>query len=133
MNLTRVSKGSSLDRYYLFKFFGYGIFLHKIHNSDPPEVYHDHPWDGISVIFGSYTEYLKPFFEDGLYKYNRKFINFIDARNHHRVEVNKPIWTLFLHGRKYNTWTIKSEDKIIQEPWSGENGYKNYNQEIKNK
>lgn len=52
----KVSRGASLDRYYLLKLFGFGVFLHKIHHDDPFRLYHSHPWNFISIIFGWYDE-----------------------------------------------------------------------------
>jgi hypothetical protein len=119
----KVSKGASLDRYYLFKLFGFGLFLHKIHHSDPVERFHSHPWSGLSVIFGTYIEK----FVDGTFKHRRWF-NWINAKRHHQVIINKPTWTLFFHLPKSNQWEIVDYkgDVIATEPWKGDQGYKDY-------
>jgi hypothetical protein len=119
-----VSKGASLDRYYLFKFKGFGVFLHRIHASDPVGLFHSHPWNGVSIIFGAYTE----FFQDSSRPFLRKWLNFIKAKRHHRVEVRTPVWTLFIHLPKSNKWSIVDRTGTLKSeaPWEGDQGYKDY-------
>ena len=119
----KISRGASLDRYYLIKLFGFGVFLHRIHHSDPVDVFHNHPWNCISFIFGEYKEN----FLGSNPKWKRLF-NWIPATRYHSVSVQKPVWTLLIHGRKFNEWTIADNDgKILsQQPWEGEVGYKDY-------
>lgn len=126
MGWFKISKGKSLDRYYLLKFCGFGVFLHKIHASDPEGLYHNHPWNGISIIFGKYIEHKKV---DRSYVNNRvrRWFNFIDGV-HHRVIIDKPIWTLFVHWPRCRQWSIvDSLSNIVSvEPWRGDEGVKDY-------
>ncbi len=122
--MIKVSKRDNLDRYYLFKFMGFGLFLHHIHH-DEPNSYHSHPWNGISLVFGRYWE---DQFETG----KRKLIwgfNWINSKEHHRVDLyNVPVWTLFFHFRRNNEWeVIDSNGKVLsKEPWRGIGGRTNY-------
>ncbi len=116
----KVSKRDNLDRYYLLKLFGYGVFLHKIHHDEDVDVYHNHPWDGISLIFGSYLEERL-----GEQPKVKRFINIVKAERYHRVSLPKGLtWTLFIHGRRYNKWTVvnKKGKVLSEEPWRGVDG-----------
>lgn len=113
----KVSKRENCDRYYLLRLFGFGVFLHKLHTSEKPDVFHTHPWNGISFIFGSYNEQKigKPLKQQSLF-------NFVKAKTPHRIEVeDKPVWTLFIHGRKCNRWGVfdKNHKMLDIEPWDG--------------
>lgn len=120
----KVSKRDNLDRHYIIKLFGCGVFLHYIHDNEPENSFHNHPWNGVSFIFGSYLEqYLdrKPTV--------RRFFNFIKASRHHRVTLpHGPVWTLFIHGRRCNKWSVVDEKvKLInEEPWRGIGGQTSY-------
>jgi len=130
--IKKVSHGASIDRYYLFKLLGFGAFLHHIHDSDPEGLFHSHPWNGISIIFGSYVEefrgdYHGKRFGCEVYRRRCRFINFVAAKSHHRVIIEKPVWTLFIHLRKSNKWSIINEaGDTVEAPWEGEKGFKNY-------
>lgn len=119
----KVSRGASLDRFYLLKLFGFGIFLHRIHHSDPVCLYHSHPWSGLSLILGSYVEMFRK-----QPAHRRYFFNWIRADRHHRVVVARPVWTLFIHGRRCNRWSIVNErgETTSIEPWRGDAGRKDY-------
>jgi hypothetical protein len=124
LKLLKVSKGDSLDRYYVLKFFGWGIFFHYIHTSDPEGIWHSHPWNGISLFLGSYQE--EYFTHPGITK-KRLFFNRIIATKHHRVGIRRPMWTLFIHGPKCNQWEIIGDTgKKVEAPWEGELGQKSY-------
>lgn len=97
--------GPALTRYYICP----RVKLHHIHSSD--DDLHTHPWDGISIIFGSYDELL----EDGVI-YKRRFFNKIYANRKHKVMIDKPVWTLFIHAKRSNeNWKYGEETK----PWEG--------------
>lgn len=113
----KVSRGASLDRFYILRAFGFGIFLHRIHHSDPPGVYHSHPWNGVSLIAGRYVEQFRDEYPRA---HRRWFINFVRAERFHRTIVDRPVWTLFIHGRKCNQWTVFAGDKqSAPVPWDG--------------
>lgn len=114
----KVSKRATLDRYYLLKWRGYGIFLHRIHHSDP-EVFHSHPWPWVSFILGGYTEQrLREV------PRRRRFVNWLRSSVPHRVTLTSgPVWTLFFHGKRDNTWGVFAPNGrcIELEPWLGTN------------
>lgn len=119
-----VSKGQSIDRYYLWKLFGWGVFLHRIHHSDPRGLFHNHPWSGLSLIWGGYAEETWERGADGVPEVDVKirwFWNWVPAKRHHRVIVNSPVWTLFIHGPKCNLWTVIDTLGVVkaEAPWEG--------------
>lgn len=130
----KVSRGESIDRYYILKLFGYGIFLHKIHHSDPSGIFHNHPWNGISFFLGDYWE-SKYDPEKGFLTVDRiSFFNRIRAKDYHRIIINSPIWTLFFHGPKINEWSvIDSLGNEIKAPWEGEGENRSYSQALNSK
>lgn len=120
MSWPRVSRRDTLSRYYLLQLFGFGVFLHRIHHDEDRDVFHNHPWDGISLIFGSYLEERL-----NCPPRTRRWWNWITAGRHHRVELpNGPVWTLFVHGRRYNTWEVIRRNGVLveREPWRGIGG-----------
>ena len=119
----RVSRGDSLDRFYVAKAFGCGLFIHRIHHSDPVGTYHSHPWSGLSIILGSYQEC----YRDDTRVRRRWFLNWVRANRHHRTIVNKPVWTIFFHLPKSNKWSILDDaGNEAVTPWEGDKGHKSY-------
>ena len=98
------SIGPALTRFYICPH----IKLHHIKQSD--DDFHTHPWNGISIIFGSYVEDL-----DGIHS-KKWFFNYIHALIPHKVIVDKPVWTLFINFRRFNeNWKYGTKTK----PWEG--------------
>lgn len=129
--IIKVSRGESLDRYYLFKFRGYGLFLHHIKDSDPLGRWHTHPWDGISYHLRGYAESQLFADQDGCIHEQlswRRWRNRVAATTPHRVITDKPLWTLFFHWPKSNQWKIfdRRLNVIATEPWKGADGHKDY-------
>lgn len=128
MGWFKISKGKSLDRYYLFKLFGYGVFLHRIHMSDPEGLYHNHPWNGLSFIFGAYLEQ-KIYTEGDIRNKVKLFLSYVTGV-HHRVQLisGNPIWTLFIHWPRCRQWSVVNDkyETIATEPWRGDEGVKDY-------
>jgi hypothetical protein len=116
----KISRRDNLDRYYLLQVFGLGVFLHRIHHDEDRDVFHSHPWNGVSIILGSYLE--ERFGETPVL---RRFFNTIRAEGFHRVSLpNGPVWSLFIHGRRCNRWAVKHRNGRIMdvEPWRGVGG-----------
>lgn len=117
--LIRVSRGMSIDRFYILSTPWFGIKMHRIHSSDPPGVYHNHPWPAISLHWRAYNE----LFPNNKGPYLRKMLNYLPAKRHHRVMLldDKPVWTLLIHGKRCNRWSTCDEDGKIMavEPWRG--------------
>lgn len=122
--LFRVSKRDNNDRYYVAKLFGFALFIHRIHTDEEPDVFHSHPWSGISLILGSYVEE-----RPGDRKRKRRWLHYLPARQHHRLELpNGPVWTLFLHFRRSNQWTVvdRRGETLAVEPWRAVGGVTSY-------
>lgn len=120
----RVSHRDNLSRYYIIQLFGLGIFVHRIHHDEKADVFHSHPWNGFSIILGSYTEE-----KLGQSKRIRRLFNVLRAPVHHRVELHAgPVWSIFFHGPRYNRWEVVRKDGslIDVEPWKGIGGRTSY-------
>lgn len=120
----KVSKRDNLDRHYLLQAFGFGLFLHRMHHDEAANVFHSHPWDGVSLILGSYKEerYGEP-------SQIRRWFNVISGPRFHRVTLpSGPVWSLFFHFRRYNQWAVKHRDgRILDvEPWRAVGGRTSY-------
>jgi hypothetical protein len=122
--MLKVSRRDNLDRYYLFKLFGFGLFLHYIHDDEDPWFFHNHPWNGISIIFGTYLEE-----RHGKEPRLRTGFNFVRAERYHRVTLPfGPVWTLFFHWPRKNRWSVIDRNgRIVSlEPWRGIGGQTSY-------
>lgn len=120
----KVSRGDSLDRFYLLKAFGWGVFVHRIHHTDPVGLYHSHPWSGLSIILGGYNEVFR---SNPNRVHRRRWFNLLKANRHHRVIIDRPVWTLFIHAPKSNQWEIvDGQDGKVAAPWEGDKGHKSY-------
>lgn len=99
-----------LERFFLFRLFGVTAYLHRFIASDPGRELHDHPWlwsVGI-VLVGRYFEervYRSPFILTTVRKVvSAGDINLIRGDDFHRINIDRPCWTLFLHGRRVKGW-----------------------------
>ena len=85
------------------------IYFHIISGSDGP-VFHKHPWWSISCILsGSYIEHTA----DGDFKREAGDVVFREAEALHWVEINEPVYTLFITGPKIQDWGFLCGDEII--------------------
>jgi hypothetical protein len=105
--------GLLLTRYHIFDNRWFGVYLHRLNQSDEERAPHDHPWSFISVLLtGGYTE-VTPVFcsvnggctpaEDKRW-YHQLSVLFRPAEYIHRLELTKPTWTLVLRGPERRTW-----------------------------
>lgn len=120
----KVSRRDNLDRYYMWQPWGYGLFVHRIHDDELVGIYHSHPWNGFSIIFGAYSEE-----RYGEAPRLRRFFNVIKATRFHRVTLpNGPVWTMFFHGPRFNRWAVKDKSGRVlsEEPWRGVGGPTSY-------
>lgn len=121
--LPHTDKGS-ITRYYLAGGERFSIFLHCITRSDEEEVFHDHPWNGFSIILGSYWEETldRPLTKKSLF-------NRIIGTKYHRVELkdNKPVWTIFCHGPRLKGWEFfdRALNVKIKMDWTHDDRQKN--------
>lgn len=100
--------GPALIRFYLAPH----VKLHYIHTSDAE--FHNHPWSGFSIIFGSYQEITNVNGE--ITVHNRRIFNYISYNKIHKVLIKKPVWTLFINGKRTNEKWFYGEK---QKPWEG--------------
>lgn len=121
-----VSHKGVIDRHYILRTPWFGIKAHYIHGSD--DEWHTHPWNGFSFIFGEYDEWLEhaPVAVPGgdvrkhlpnlTLKHRRRWFNRIYAHKRHKVEIIKPVWTIFIHGpRRNESWQYGE----TVAPWRG--------------
>lgn len=130
LNLLPVSRKGVIDRYYLIRSrWGFGVKLHRIHTSDPN--FHTHPWNGISIVLGSYAE--ERVHGDGSREYRPTvWLNFVAAYRPHRVTLHQAqdgstpaVWTIFIHGPRINdAWSFFDDNAGVltpqgAAPWRG--------------
>lgn len=115
-----------LRRYYVYR----GkhrphIYLHHIVRSDYERACHDHPWDFVSLLLtGKYREHLAQvtFFENGEELAVGKILPTSRVRRAgaivihscydlHRLELEKPMWTLVFTGHRKRDWGFQTPDK----------------------
>ena len=119
LNKLTVSRRGNLDRYYLLKWRGWGLFLHEIHHDEREGVYHSHPWWWVSLVFGRYYDH-RLWSKPG---HLAAGLNWCLAGEPHRVTLydGKPVWTLLLHAPRSCRWAVYDKDSHVLEvePWRG--------------
>lgn len=98
------------------------VFLHHFLASDEEEELHNHPWDvSYSLILaGGYREERKLEFESktAWYQYRAGNINTLSSNDFHRVVLTeKDAWTLFITGKKTQSWEFWSPKKDEYVNW----------------
>lgn len=82
------------------------IFIHHIMRSDRDRHLHDHPWDFSTLIVnGSYLEHLPHgtrIARPGMILHNK-------AEHTHRIELQRPMWTVLFVGRPRRVWGFHTE------------------------
>lgn len=109
--------GLLLTRYQIFDNRYFGVYLHKLNQSDEERAMHDHPWSFISIILTSgYTEVIPagqwtphyPSVSEITGEARRKYgvfsVLFRRAEHIHRLEMAGPTWTLVLRGPERRVW-----------------------------
>lgn len=108
MKWLKISRTKWTWRFYVLSTPWFGIKMHWIRPEE--DEWHDHPWNGFSLILGSYEEMLYPY-----PSWHRVwFFNKIGAFTPHRTRGNT--LTLFFHGPRVNEDWFWGEDKA---PWRG--------------
>lgn len=111
--------GLLLTRYHLFDNRFFGVYLHRLNQSDEERAMHDHPWSFISIILTrGYTE-LTPgvVFDNPLTGLTDEIGASEDktfypqfsllrrkAEHIHRLEMEGPTWSLVFRGPERRTW-----------------------------
>lgn len=109
--IVRIHKDPYLIRYRIIVTPWICIYLHKILRSDSDRELHDHPFNFCAfILWGSYTEELLQ--KGQKVKKSRPWLSFIrhKATDFHRLELDAPVWTLFIRGRKYREWGFRTQD-----------------------
>ena len=95
------------------------IFLHKLCLSDEDRDVHDHPWNYVTVILkGGYYE-ITPILKDGIQIGENKVwkgpgsIIWRKANDFHRLEMENPSWTLFMHGWRKRDWGFLTQKGFV--------------------
>src|SRR5258706_648975 len=101
-----------LIRYFLFRSKLLGIYLHRLCRSDEDRALHDHPWAFISIILTSgYVEHTPR----GKQWHGPGSILLRPAKWQHRLELDKPAWTLVIRFRRVREWGFHWPARWI--PW----------------
>lgn len=120
-----------LRRFYLtprWKWLPFRIFLHHIFLSDTKHSLHSHPWGFLSLLLSSwYKEIIQlAFTYIGKHKVEMTTERIVKAgtllRNSlmhvHRLELEKPMWTLVVAGRAKQMWGFYPPEKGYEfVPW----------------
>jgi hypothetical protein len=84
----------------------FNIYLHKFLRSDDDRALHDHPWINVSYLLeGTYVEHLIA--AGGVQKATRYYAGNLRFRRSvvaHRIEVDRPCWSLFITGPVIREW-----------------------------
>ena len=104
-----------LKRYTLFKIGSLHIRIHTILDKDKTTLYHNHPFNYISIVIkGGYVEkYIK---NNEIIIKNNKLFTIIkrDSRIYHRIEeIKKPTITLFIAYGKYDWSAINTVENTF--------------------
>lgn len=97
-------KATTLVRYYLYEGERFSVCLHKFRRDDERGVYHDHPFDWVSLFFGSYVE------QRPNEKPRRKWFINTGGAQPHRVEDTRGMWTLVFRGPETREWSYTKEE-----------------------
>jgi len=90
-----------LIRYFLFRSKFLGVYLHSLCRSDEDRAHHDHPWAFISIILTQgYIEHTP----QGKRWHGPGSILYRPAKWQHRLELQKPAWTLVFRFRRVREW-----------------------------
>ena len=84
----------------------FNVYLHKFLHSDDDRALHDHPWINCSYLLeGTYVEH--SILAGGVHRvvrYSAGDVKFRRARTAHRIEIEKPCWSLFITGPVIREW-----------------------------
>lgn len=83
----------------------FGVYIHRILQSDDDFHLHNHPWNYFSVVLdGDGLEINEEWVPENL---NPGFYTFHKRSRYHQIEVHNPLTTFFVRGKKY--WSDKKE------------------------
>lgn len=100
-DITNAAGDVFMRRYKLVRTRFGNIYLHHILRSDEDLCLHDHPWSFITIILrGGYREVMR----HGTFWRRPGTLLIRPARTAHRIEVDRPAWSLVLVGPKWREW-----------------------------
>ncbi len=92
----------------------YALMLHKMHQPDPDECHHDHPWPFITMILkGGYKEDIQTEPGQAFTRHNKPgMVLYRPAIHAHRISdlPKGTAWTLVLRGPLERRWGFHTED-----------------------
>jgi len=92
--------GPLLLRYIILKRPSFAIFIHHLMRSDYDRCLHDHPWSFLTWRLGPYIEHT----ERGAFPRRRFSIGWRPAEFKHRLQMDRPVWTVVLRFRYQRVW-----------------------------
>lgn len=95
------TKGTLLVRYFLLHTRPISVFLHHLMLSDEDRALHDHPWSFITILLSNgYWEHTTT---ERIWR--RRFsVLYRPAEWQHRLELERPCWTLVIKFRSRREW-----------------------------
>ena len=101
--------GPLLVRYMLVKTDRVGLYIHHLLRSDHERALHDHPWSFFTWRFGSYIEHT----ERGAFRRRRFSIGWRPASYKHRLQLERPVWTIVLRLRQRGAWGFWPDGRFV--------------------
>lgn len=99
-----------MDRWYIIprnRFFN--IYFHNFIGSDAPTP-HDHPWISLGwILQGQYIEHTPT----GPHIRKQGDIRFRMPKSLHWIEIDKPVYTLFITGPRVRRWGFQCKDRWV--------------------
>jgi hypothetical protein len=87
----------------------FNIYFHRFFGSDAPTP-HDHPWVSMGIILeGEYLEHTPK----GDFKRHTGDVTLRLPSSLHWVEIDKPVYTLFITGPRVRRWGFECKDKWV--------------------
>lgn len=100
-DITNAAGDVFMRRYKLLRTRWGNVYLHEILRSDEDLCLHDHPWSFLSLIlWGGYREQMPA----GTFWRRPGTLLVRPARAAHRIEVDRPAWSLVLVGPRRRAW-----------------------------
>lgn len=95
----------------------FNIYLHEFLGSDEDRAHHDHPWFNLSILIsGQYTEVsIKRGGTERRVLRQTPAFKFRSPWAAHRIEIDRPCWTLFITGPVVRTWGFHCRKGFV--PW----------------
>lgn len=90
-----------LRRWFLEKSREGSVYVHETLRSDVDEELHDHPGDNLSLVLEGEMREVLP---DGVRTLRPGDMVERLATDRHRLEIDKPVITLFIMGERYREW-----------------------------